>query len=207
MAGRSTAKSYYFACSRKIMKKGIHPKYYEKSVITCSCGAILEVGCGFGRNLNWLISQGIRPEILTGADFSRNLLKSAEVPKAVRLLQADVLNLPLATDRFDLVFTHGLLMHLKPADLSRALQELVRVTKRHLIFIEEIRRCPRQLNYFTWAHDYDKIIAGLPLKVLIRENGKYLLRWYLLKKLNTAMPVGLTRPSWRRTILIGCRPG
>ena len=26
------------------MKKQIHPQYYEKAIITCSCGAVLETG-------------------------------------------------------------------------------------------------------------------------------------------------------------------
>jgi large subunit ribosomal protein L31 len=26
------------------MKKGIHPKYYDNTTITCSCGAVLEAG-------------------------------------------------------------------------------------------------------------------------------------------------------------------
>jgi len=158
--------------------------------------SILEAGCGFGRNLKFLLKNGISVS-LTGIDISRPLLTLAQkkLDRRVKLVRANLLHLPFVANRFDLVFTHGVLMHLKPADLPRALQELVRVSKRYLILIEEIRPRPRRLNYFTWAHDYDKIIAGLPVKVLIRHNGKYLLRWYLLKKLNTATPAGLTRPS------------
>jgi len=144
--------------------------------------SILEAGCGFGRNLDWLIKQGIKPASLTGVDISSRLLAQARLPKQVSLIQDNVLSLKFKDNSFALVFTHGLLMHLSPRQLPKALAELVRVSKKYLIMIEEIRTRPRQLNYFTWAHDYDKMIKTLPLKVLIKKIGKYSLVWYLLKK-------------------------
>ncbi|OGL59943.1 hypothetical protein A2752_04510 [Candidatus Uhrbacteria bacterium RIFCSPHIGHO2_01_FULL_46_23] len=158
--------------------------------------SILEAGCGFGRNLNFLIEQRIRSEILTGADISAKLLAQSGLPKAVKLVRADVLNLPFNNRSFDLVFTHGLLMHVNPRNLNRAMAELIRITKKYLIIIEEVRPWPQPLNYFTWAHDYDKIIKSLPLKVMIKKKGKYSLVWYLLKKLNTATGASLTRTSF-----------
>src|SRR3989338_3598622 len=158
--------------------------------------SILEAGCGFGRNLNFLIEQRIRSEILTGADISAKLLAQSGLPKAVKLVRADVLNLPFNNRSFDLVFTHGLLMHVNPRNLNRAMAELIRITKKYLIIIEEVRPWPQPLNYFTWVHDYDKIIKSLPLKVMIKKKGKYSLVWYLLKKLNTATGASLTRTSF-----------
>lgn len=153
---------------------------------------IMEAGCGFGRNLKFLIDGGVKPEILTGADISPKLLAQAGLPKSVRLVRANVLNLPFSDRCFDLVFTHGLLMHVHPRRPGQAVLELARVTKKYLILIEEIRSRPERLNYFTWAHDYDKIIARLPFKVLIKKRGPHLLVWYLLKKLNTPTRVSLT---------------
>lgn len=157
--------------------------------------SILEVGCGFGRNLDYLIKQGIRPEVLTGADISVKLLSQSNLPKSVKLVRADVLKLPFNDRSFDLVFTHGLLMHLNPRQINQAFQELFRVTKKYLIIIEEVRDKPQPLNYFTWAHDYDKIIASLPVRVVARKQGKYLLIWYLLKKSSMPIGAGLTRTS------------
>lgn len=155
--------------------------------------SVLEVGCGFGRNLKFLLEQGIGPEILTGVDISAQLLEQADLP--VRLVRANVLNLPFTDRQFDLVFTHGLLMHLAPRQLPRALAELTRVSRKYLILIEEIRTRPQQLNYFTFAHDYDKILAKLPLKVMVKKKGRYWLSWYLLKKSSMPTGAGLTRTS------------
>jgi ubiquinone/menaquinone biosynthesis C-methylase UbiE len=144
--------------------------------------SILEAGCGFGRNLNFLIKEGISATNLTGADISRPLLRLARrnLPAALKLVSADIRRLPFADNQFDLVFTHGVLMHLKPKDLLPGLKEVVRVAKKNVILIEEIRSRSRQLNYFTWAHDYDRVIQELKLKVLIRNDGRYQLRYYCL---------------------------
>lgn len=144
--------------------------------------SILEAGCGFGRNLKFLTDNNIPANRLTGVDISSVLLAQAQVPKSVRLIRGNILHLPFSSNNFDLVFTHGLLMHLSPRQLPQALSELTRVSQKHLILIEEIRSRPRQINYFTWAHDYDKMIAALPLKVIIKKPGPHSLVWYLLKK-------------------------
>lgn len=167
-------------------QKRIFPqhRWLLQTIQTLKPQSILEVGCGFGRNLRWLINQGINPAKLSGVDISSRLLSLAikQLPKAVRLRRANVLKLPFRDKQFDLVFTHGLLMHLSPRQLPQALSELVRVSQKHLILIEEIRSRPRQLNYFTWAHDYDKMITALPLKVIIKKPGQHSLVCYLLKK-------------------------
>ena len=144
--------------------------------------SILEVGCGFGRNLKFLADNGIPANRLTGVDISPVLLAQARLPRSVHLIKGNVLQLPFSSYSFDLVFTHGLLMHLSPRQLSQALSELTRVSQKHLILIEEIRSRPRQLNYFTWAHDYDKMIKALPLKVVSKKPVLHSLVCYLLKK-------------------------
>lgn len=144
--------------------------------------SVLEAGCGFGRNLKFLADNNIPAHRLTGVDISSGLLAKTRLPKSVRLIRANVLKLPFRDRQFDLVFTHGLLMHLSPRQLPQALSELTRVCQKHLILIEEIRSRSRQINYFTWAHDYDKMVAALPLKVIIKKPGPHSLIWYLLEK-------------------------
>lgn len=157
-------------------------EWFLRLIKKISPESILEVGCGFGRNLKFLIDNHIPASKLTGADISAVLLARARLPKSVRLIQGNVLRLPFAPNQFELVFTHGLLMHLSPRQFSQALTELVRVSQKYLILIEEIRSRPRQLNYFTWAHDYDKMITALPLKAVIKKLKPHSLVCYLLKK-------------------------
>lgn len=160
-------------------QKKIFPqhKWLLKQIQVLKPDLILEVGCGFGRNLNYLIKQGIKPFILTGADLF------LRPPESINFVRANVLNLPFTANRFELVFTHGLLMHLSPIQLPRALAELIRVSHKYLIIIEEVRSRPGKLNYFTWAHDYEKLIRQFKLKVLESHLDKQLkLKWLLIQK-------------------------
>ena len=136
---------------------------------------ILEVGCGFGRNLKFLLDHGIKPQQLTGVDFSAKLLKRVSLPQ-IKLYHASAQNLPFPDHQFDLSFTHGLLMHLP--DPIPALRELIRVSRNRLIVIEETRSRSRQLNSFTWAHDYPKLFRSLPVKINTTHHNKYNISGY-----------------------------
>ncbi|OGY17607.1 MAG: hypothetical protein A2784_00675 [Candidatus Chisholmbacteria bacterium RIFCSPHIGHO2_01_FULL_48_12] len=139
---------------------------------------ILEAGCGFGRNLKFLLEQGVAPHQLTGIDFSSRLLRHINLP-GVKLQRASAQKLPFRSAQFDLVFTHGLLMHIpRPAS---ALAEIIRVSRKWLVVIEETRMHPQRINHFTWAHDYPKLISQFKLKVLDERHDKHNLVWYLLK--------------------------
>ncbi len=147
---------------------------------------ILEAGCGFGRNLQFLIGQGIDPKKLTGIDFSSPLLQKARqtLSSAVKLNQGKLQRLPYKKNQFDLVFTHGVLMHLPPSQIKTALGELIRITRSWLILIEEVTpgSNPCKINSFTWSHDYVGLINQYNLKILDQRQDKYHLIWLWLKK-------------------------
>lgn len=171
-------------------------KWLLDTIIKLNPQSILEVGCGFGRNLNFLIDNGIDPHKLSGVDFSLVMLLKAQMSlhTNVQLIKASALKLPFADNAYELVFTHGLLMHIKPNQITKALQELVRVSHKHLLLVEEIRPTPQQLNNFTWAHDYEKIIKLLPVKITFTyQDPKLKLKWLHLTKLNTATKENSTR--------------
>lgn len=168
--------------SREPWQNRIFPqqRWLAKQVKLIKPNRILEVGCGFGRNLNYLICHGFEPAKLTGVDFSQRMLNQSSVP--VKLVRARAEKLPFEDDCYDLVFTHGLLMHLPPQTIKAAVKELVRVSSQEVIMIEEVRARPKQLNFFTWAHNYDKIIRSLPVRIIIKKSGPHNLVWYRLKK-------------------------
>lgn len=92
----------------------------------------LEVGCGGGHNLCWLIAG-----VIAGVDVNENALVAAEtVARRARLIQAPATRLPFADRSYELVFTAGLLIHIPPVDLPKALDEIWRVSSKYILCLE-----------------------------------------------------------------------
>ena len=132
--------------------------------------SILEVGCGFGKNMDFLNKNLSHPTKLFGLDISESMVKKAKVfvPDNASFACGDILNLPFPDNSFDLVFTHGTLMHISSDNLSTAILELRRIAKKGIIIIEEVlwnsieqQKNITQLNEYTFIHDYEKIFQDL----------------------------------------------
>lgn len=120
---------------------------------------ILEAGVGFGRNIKFLLEHNISATI-SGVDVSPEMIKKAKKfvnSKNVRLQVMDVNKLSFNDKSFDLVFTHGVLMHIPQDKVKGALREISRVARKHILLIEQ--------NYggneYTFIHNYRKILKDL----------------------------------------------
>jgi ubiquinone/menaquinone biosynthesis C-methylase UbiE len=152
---------------------------------------ILEVGCGFGRNLNYLITTLTGSPLLIGSDFSLNMLKLSQnkLQGKIPLINANILSLPFSDSSCSLVFTHGVLMHTKPKEVETALDELIRVASNKIVIIEEVRTRPQQINTHTWAHDYLKLLSAKPVKINQINHDQSDLIWIeIIKKLPSKNP-------------------
>ncbi len=121
---------------------------------------ILEVGCNSGNQLLLLREMGFTG--LWGAEVQSYALElaKARLPDA-QLSQASALNLPYEDTDFDLVFTSGVLIHISPADLERALDEIHRCAKTWIWGMEYYALEVTQVNYrghdgLLWKMDYVK---------------------------------------------------
>ncbi len=121
---------------------------------------ILEVGCNSGNQLLLLREMGFTG--LWGAEVQSYALElaKARLPDA-QLSQASALNLPYEDTDFDLVFTSGVLIHISPADLERALDEIHRCAKTWIWGMEYYAPEVTQVNYrghdgLLWKMDYVK---------------------------------------------------
>jgi SAM-dependent methyltransferase len=88
---------------------------------------VLDAGCGGGRYARLAGSHGAH---VIAADLSSAVTKAAELCESlpnVMILQADLLNLPLADEAFDLVYSIGVLHH--TPDPRRAFHEIARRVK------------------------------------------------------------------------------
>ena len=121
---------------------------------------ILEVGCNSGNQLLLLREMGFTN--LWGAEVQSYALElaKARLPDA-QLSQASALDLLYEDADFDLVFTSGVLIHISPADLERALDEIHRCAKTWIWGMEYYAPEVTQVNYrghdaLLWKMDYVK---------------------------------------------------
>jgi pseudaminic acid biosynthesis-associated methylase len=119
---------------------------------------ILEVGCNTGNQLLLLHQMGFTKlhgiEIQGYAiDYARQRLPAAS------LVQASALAIPYKDRDFDLVFTSGVLIHIAPADLPVALDEIHRCAKTWIWGLEYYAPVITEVVYrgtpnLLWKTDY-----------------------------------------------------
>lgn len=125
---------------------------------------ILEIGCGAGRNLNYLYSNGYSR--LFGVEINVKAVELMKQHFPDMASHAEVYNSPIeevapkfSDGEFDVVYTMALLQHIHP-DSEWVFPELVRITKEYLITIENEK-------VETWRHfprNYKLIFESLGLR-------------------------------------------
>jgi pseudaminic acid biosynthesis-associated methylase len=120
--------------------------------------SVLEVGCNVGWNLTYLSRIG-----------SYRLVGVEPQPDAARrgrrrgdefaILEGNAFDLPFKDRSFDLVFTSGVLIHIHPRDLSAALAEIERVSRRFVLYVEydhpnEVELAYRGQGGALWKRDH-----------------------------------------------------
>ncbi len=135
-------------------------------------GIVLEVGCGDGFLLHELLKK--KPKLKCfGVDLSRERLKRTRESTGVPVVEAEISNLPVPNNCFDLVICSEVLEHVK--NWKRDLEEIVRVCKpsKEVIvtvpYNEELRKvlCPNcrkwhyidgHINSFV-EEDFEKALS------------------------------------------------
>ena len=105
-----------------------------------SPSSVLEVGCGYGRNL-LLFDSSI---LVTGVDFTPKMLeKGKELCRNnpnITLQEMDAKKLSFPDNAFDIVFTDTVLAHIPHTELPLAISEIKRVAKTAVILKESDTR-------------------------------------------------------------------
>ncbi len=115
--------------------------------VTPAPESVLEVGCNIGRNL--LALRHFVPEV-HGVEPNPAACHTAkdhpELANA-RITESDGFTLPYDDSSIDLVFTSGVLIHVAPDDLSRMVDEIMRVSRRYVLCIEYFSHQPESVKY------------------------------------------------------------
>jgi SAM-dependent methyltransferase len=124
--------------------------------------SILEVGCGYGKQLRMLRSQLDVP--MVGLDFSPSQLARARDYLAdldrIDLVLGTGEALPFPDHSFDLVLTSAVILHNPPRAAERLRREVLRVARRWAAHNEDTNRSYNRFGYDTAAWYR---AAGIPL--------------------------------------------
>ena len=119
---------------------------WQHMLSTIEPQSILEVGCNVGWNLRYLSRIGDYD--LTGIEPQADAVRRARNNvQEFEVLQGTAFALPFANDHFDLAFTSGVLIHIAPADLRRAMSEIYRVSRRYVLYIEYDHPTEIEISY------------------------------------------------------------
>jgi len=99
--------------------------------------AVLDVGCGPGRDAKALGEEGLK---VTGIDIADNFVKIAreQVPQA-NFMQMDVRNLLFKNNSFDGLWACASLLHLPKDEVESVINELNRVLKKGGLFFVSVK--------------------------------------------------------------------
>ncbi len=123
---------------------------------------ILEIGCNIGLQLRGLQQQGFTN--LYGIEIQWYAVeKSKNLLQHVNIVQGSAFDLPFKDDYFDLVCTHGVLIHISPTDLPRVFAEMNRVSKQYIMGMEYYASQLTNINYrgntdYLWKADYCQLM-------------------------------------------------
>jgi pseudaminic acid biosynthesis-associated methylase len=96
---------------------------------------ILEVGSNIGNQLLCLQKMGFKNLYgIEPLEYAVELSKKRT--KGINIIQGNVFDLPFKDNYFDLVFTSGVLIHINPKNIKKAIREIYRCTSKYIWGLE-----------------------------------------------------------------------
>jgi spore coat polysaccharide biosynthesis protein SpsF len=124
--------------------------------------SVLDCGSNLGRNIEFLKDSRLLPEAKYSAlDLNNEALKRLQVRfPDTSTIHTDILDFE-PTQKYDLVFTSGVLIHLDPSNVNLVFERLVESTGKYLILAEYFSRELCEIPYrgekdLLWKMDFGK---------------------------------------------------
>ena len=142
--------------------------------------SILEVGCNSADQLAILQKQGY--DTLYGIEVQDDAVRIAKrLTDGINIIKGSAFDIPFKDEYFDLVFTSGVLIHIRPDDLPAVMREMYRVSRRYIWGYESYNATLIPLDYrgnadTLWKGDYAKLYTEQfpDLELMKQINYKFL---------------------------------
>jgi pseudaminic acid biosynthesis-associated methylase len=121
---------------------------------------ILEVGCNIGNQLLCLQRMGF--ENLYGIEPQDYAVETAKRRvKGIQIIKGNIFDIPFKDGYFDLVFTSGVLIHISPQNIKKALKEIYRCSRKYIWGYEYYSEKYEEIPYrgetgLLWKMDFIK---------------------------------------------------
>lgn len=155
---------------------------------------ILEVGTNIGNQILHLQTMGFTN--LYGIEIQDRAINFAKHrADNLNIIKGDALDIPFKDNFFDVVFTHGVLIHISPENINSVIKEIYRVSKRYIWGLEYYAEKYTEIEYhgqnsLMWKTDFMnlyktnfsdlKIVKEQKLPYL--ENSALVDQMFILKK-------------------------
>lgn len=141
---------------------------------------ILEIGTNIGNQLFHLQSMGFTN--LYGIEIQDRAINYAKHrTDNLNIIKGDALDIPFKDGFFDLVFTHGVLIHISPNNIKQVLNEIHRVSNNYIWGLEYYAPIYTDLEYhgkkdIMWKTNFSKLYMDnfKDLKLIQEEKYKYI---------------------------------
>lgn len=119
---------------------------------------ILEVGTNIGNQILHLQTMGFTN--LYGIEIQDRAINFAKHrADNLNIIKGDALDIPFKDNFFDVVFTHGVLIHISPENINSVLKEIYRVSKKYIWGLEYFAEEYTEIKYhgqdsLMWKTDF-----------------------------------------------------
>ena len=133
--------------------------------------SLLEVGCNVGPNLAVLQDEFKNAVLLCGLDVNKDALqKGSEVLPEIVFIEGSAKRLPFPNKSFDIVLVDAVLMYISPEKIVNVINEIVRVARKGIIFVEWFDSdLLGSVQFWHWARDYKTLLEQRGMKVEMRK--------------------------------------
>jgi pseudaminic acid biosynthesis-associated methylase len=150
--------------------------FWQSILDSAAIRTVLEVGCGQGGNLR-PISTILEPSSVWGVDLNAEAIRRAHRnAPGTNVVRSVARDLPFRDGRFDLVFTLGVLIHQPEETLPLVMAEIVRCSRRFVLFGEYHSDETVEIPYHgargtLFKRDYGRLYATLFPELAVRSEG------------------------------------
>ncbi|TVP42040.1 class I SAM-dependent methyltransferase [Candidatus Nitrosocosmicus arcticus] len=147
-------------------------KLQEQMLIGClkkySFSTVLEVGCGFGRITEQMISNFPEIREYFAFDLSSHQIENARInikdapnSEIIQFAVSDIQSFD-SSKKYDLVIASEVLMHVLPSEIETVIQKMVNLSNKYVCNIDWFEdKIPKKVESFNFIHPYEKIYGNI----------------------------------------------